>query len=79
MSKLDTQGWIDATNAAGQPYAFFVRDERLWVRRDGKYKWMRLDRSKTVADARKLAGLISQEKDFWQSETVAEKAGLPSD
>ena len=75
MSKLDTQGWIDATNSRGEPYDFFVRDDRVWVRRrDGKYKWMRLDRRKTIAGARMLAGVISQERGLWQSEAVAKKA-----
>jgi hypothetical protein len=79
MSKLDTQGWIDATNSRGEPYAFFVRDDRIWVRRGGKYKWRQVGGGNTIAGARMQAGLISQEKDFWQGETVAKKAGLPSD
>jgi hypothetical protein len=79
MSKLDTQGWIDATNASGQPYAFFVRMIAYGCDRDGQYKWTQFGGSNTIAGARMLAGLISREKDFWQDETVAKKAGLPSD
>ena len=35
--KLDTRGWIDATRN-GRAYAFFLRNETLWVRRNGQYK-----------------------------------------
>jgi hypothetical protein len=79
--KLDTQGWIDATKN-GRAYAFFVRDEILWVRRDGKYKCT-LVGGNTIAAARALAGLIagekSGEKEYWMEEARAKKAGLPSD
>ena len=80
--KLDTQGWIDATKN-GRAYAFFVRDDILWIRRDGKYKCTLVGGINAIAAARALAGLIagqkSGENEYWMEEAPAKKAGLPSD
>jgi hypothetical protein len=76
--KLDTQGWIDATRNR-RAYAFFVRGDILWVRRNGKYKCTPVGGCNTIAGARALAGLIAEEKDYWIDEARAKKAGLPSD
>jgi hypothetical protein len=56
--KLDTQGWIDATRN-GRAYAFFLRNEILWVRRNGKYKRTQVSGIDTIAGARVLAGSIA--------------------
>jgi len=78
--KLDTQGWIDATRN-GRAYAFFLRDEILWVRRNGKYKRTQVSGVDTIAGARALAGSIAGRKEDWDwvDETRAKKAGMPSD
>jgi hypothetical protein len=76
--KLDTQGWIDATRD-GRAYAFFLRNEILWVRRNGKYKRTQVSGIDTIAGARALAGSIAGEKEDWVDETRAERAGMPSD
>jgi hypothetical protein len=86
--KLDTQGWIDATRN-GRAYAFFLRNEILWVRRNGQYKRRQVSGIDTIAGT--PAALIqSQGRANWlgQSrarrktgvdETRAERAGMPSD
>jgi hypothetical protein len=79
VTKLDTQGWIDAETAKGQPFAFFVRDEVLWVRRGYKYKKTQLGGSDTIAAARALASIIAGETKYWEDEAWAIKRGLPSD
>jgi hypothetical protein len=76
--KLDTQGWIDATRD-GRAYAFFLRNEILWVRRNGKYKRTPVSGIDTIAGARALAGSIAGEKEDWVDETLAKRAGMPSD
>jgi len=76
--KLDTQGWIDAVRDK-RSYAFFVRDDVLWVRRGGKYKCTQVGGCNTMAAARALAGLIAGEKEYWMDEARAKRAGLPSD
>ena len=76
--KLDTQGWIDATRN-GRAYAFFLRNETLWVRRNGQYKRTLVSGIDTIAGARALAGSIAGEKEDWVDETRAERAGMPSD
>ena len=79
MAKFDSQGWIDARTARGRPYAFFVRNDRLWVRRDDEYKCTRVGGSDTMAAARGLAEIIVVEEGFWMDEAHAKKLGLPSD
>jgi len=76
--KLDTQGWIDGTRN-GRAYAFFLRNEILWVRRNGKYKRTQVSGVDTIAGARALAGSIAGEKEDWVDEARAERAGMPSD
>ena len=53
--KLDTQGWIDATRN-GRAYAFFLRNETLWVRRNGQYKRILVSGIDTIAGARAWLG-----------------------
>ena len=72
--KLDTQGWIDATRN-GRAYAFFLRNEILWVRRNGKYKRTRVSGIDTIAGGRALAGSIAGEKEDWVDEARAKRAG----
>ena len=76
--KLDTQGWIDATRN-GRAYAFILRNEILWVRRNGKYKRTQVSGIDTIAGARALAGSIAGEKEDWVDEARAKRAGMPSD
>ena len=76
--KLDTQGWIDATRN-GRAYAFFLRNEILWVRRNGKYKRTQVSGINTIEAARSLAGSIMGEKEDWMDEDRAKRAALPSD
>ena len=75
--KLDTQGWIDATRN-GRAYAFFLRNEILWVRRNGKYKRTRVSGIDTIAGGRALAGSIAGEKEDWVDEARAQRAGCPA-
>jgi hypothetical protein len=76
--KLDTQGWIDATRN-GRAYAFFLRNEILWVRRNGQYKRTLVSGIDTIAGTRALAGSIADEKENWVDETRAKRAGMPID
>jgi hypothetical protein len=79
VTKLDTQGWIDAKTSTGRRFAFFVRNEVIWVRRGGKYKYTHLGGSNTIPAARALASIIAGEAEYWEGEAWAIKRGLPSD
>jgi hypothetical protein len=70
MAKLDSQGWIDFWGGPNGKTlcAFFVRDEMLWVRRDGKYNCTQVGGSNTISGARRLARIISCEPDHWTAE-----------
>ena len=77
--KLDSQGWIDATTISGRPFAFFVRNDIVWVRSEGKYKRMPLGGRPTIPSARAVAELITTKAKFWMDEARAKRAGLPSE
>jgi hypothetical protein len=77
--KLDSQGWIDATTASGRAFAFFVRNDLVWVSYQGKYKCIPLGGRVSIAAARALAGLITTEPALWIDEARAKRAGLPSE
>ena len=77
--KLDSQGWIDATTASGQLFAFFVRSDHVWVRYKGKYKCVPLGGRVCIPAARALARMITTEPELWMDEARAKRAGLPSE
>ena len=77
--KLDSQGWIDSTTASRRPFAFFVRNDIIWVRCDGKYKCSQIRSNASIPAARVLAALIATESDHWMDEPRAKRAGLPSE
>jgi hypothetical protein len=78
MTRLDSQGWIDAS-VGGRAYAFFVRRGLIWVRRNNKFKCLAMGTCNTLAAARAFAGIVSIEEDGWVNEAAAKKIGVPTE
>ena len=76
--KLDSQGWIDATYE-GRDFAYAVRDDRLWVRYQGKYKCTQVGSSGSISAIRALAELLIAEQQNWMDDTHAKWVGVPSE
>ena len=77
--KLDSHGWIDATTASGRAFAFFVRDDLVWVRYQGKYKCAFMGSRDSIAAGRALAGLVATDPGHWMDAESAKRAGMPSE